>query len=166
MIHPKSVFIVIAVLITFPVVLLLIAYYSQPLDLDDLVKSEQDVVRVIERLGINAGTNDRFPCNFGPRGHFVVERDRNDSTCHVVEFDLIPSCCVPVGHRQDISETIIDRLVDELARFAQLRRVVLPNALEREIGRLQAELPRCEIFTQLSDSRRYSSEVVITQGRN
>lgn len=162
----RPIFVVIGAtfLLGCPVVLLLIGHTWLPLDLQDLSHREQGVVGAISRLGINVGVNDRFPCNFGVRGHFFIETDRKGSVPQVVEFDLIPSCCVPVGIPQDISESTMDKLVDELSRFAHLRRAVLPNARDDQAKRLQAQMPQCEIFTRLSDARFYSSEVVFTEG--
>lgn len=166
MFYTKPVFGGVVFIVVLPIVLLLSAFISRPMGIQDIPAGEQDVVRSIDRLGINVGTNNKFACNFGPRGHFVVQKECNDSGCHVAEFDLIPSCCVPVGHLQDVPETTINKLVGELSRFSRLRRVVLPDATEIQVEALRAHLPQCEIVTRLQDARPYSSEVVINQRSN
>jgi hypothetical protein len=166
MLYTKPVFIGVVFVVMLPIVLLLSALFSRPLDIQDLPAGEQEVVRSIDHLGISVGTNNKSACNFGPRGHFVVQKESKHSGCHVAEFDLIPSCCVPVGHPQHVPETTINKLVEELSRFSRLRRAVLPDATEIQVEALRAHLPQCEILTRLSDARLYSSEVVINQRSN
>ena len=161
--YPKWLAVGIAIGVAVPMTMVIVFTFWHPITISDLPADEHGVINALSKLNINVSAADYFSIDFRIRGRVIVSCDTDDGHCHIIGFELLPSCAAPVGARQLqnlASETTQSKLVSELIKCRYLQRVIIPDASKATMARLRRELPDCFVSSSLSDAQSESAKVI------